>query len=144
MKISSGLISFIAAVSLGACTARQAEQINFPVACKDAIEKKYVQISGYLIDQGVVYCSNTGERMECSFTITETPGSSNALRATIVQGTGANSVEKLSGAYTRENIKIHDNSGNLVKIGDQAKFTGTINPMPDGGICILSVDKIEK
>jgi hypothetical protein len=143
MKISSGFITFIAAVSLGACTAKQADQVNFPVSCTDANEKKYVQIAGYITDQGVVYCSSTGERVECSFTITETPGSSNALRVTIVQGTGANSVEKLSGAYTRENIKIRDNSGNLVKIGDQAKFTGTINPMPDGGICILSVDKIE-
>jgi hypothetical protein len=144
MKLSSVLVTFIAAVSLGACATKQAEQISFPITCKAENDKKYVQISGYIADQGVVYCSNTGGRMECSFTLTESPGSSNALRVEIAQGSGANSVEKFEGSYKPQDIKIHDNSGNLLKIGDEAKLTGTMNALPDGSLCFLTVDKIEK
>jgi hypothetical protein len=137
-------LSITAMILVAACAEKHAEPIDFANACKIENEKKYVQISGFLTDNGSVYCSNTGGRMDCGFDLTETPNAKKGLRADIAQGSGANSVEKFESSYKKEDIKIHDNSGSLVKLGEKVKLTGTMNVMPDGSFCFLVVDKIEK
>jgi hypothetical protein len=66
------------------------------------------------------------------------------MKADIEQGSGANTVEKLEGSYKKEDLKIHDNLGGAVKIGDKVKLSGEMNVMPDGSFCFLKVTKIEK
>jgi hypothetical protein len=127
-----------------ACAAKQAEQIAFPTACRADDDKKYVQYTGYVTDDGSVFCSDTGGRMECGFSLTQDPSGGAKSRIDIAQGSGANSVEKFEGSYKKDDIKIHDNSGSLVKIGDKIQVTGTMNALPDGSLCFLTVDKIEK
>ena len=133
-----------AGMLFSACTAKQAETIDFANACKLENEKKYVQVSGYLTDGGSIYCSNTGGRMECGFDLTETPDAKKGVRVDISQGSGSNSVEKFESSYKKEDIKIHDNSGGPVKLGEKVKVTGTMNVIPDGSFCFVTVDKIEK
>jgi hypothetical protein len=127
-----------------ACASKPAEQIPFPMTCKADDDGKYVQVTGYITDGGSVFCSNTGGRMECGFTLTEKPDGGAKLSADIAQGSGSNSVDKFEGSYNKEDIKMHDNSGLPVKLGDKVKLTGKMNALPDGSHCFLTVDTIEK
>ena len=67
-----------------------------------------------------------------------------AMSADIVQGTWANNVEKLERGYKREDIKIHDNSGNIINMAEKDRLTGTMMNTPDQKVCLLKVDQIEK
>lgn len=128
-----------------ACAGNPAEQIAFPTVCNASDDTKYVKVTGYLTDEGSVFCSNIGGgRMECNFTLTEKPDGGAKIGAAIAQGSGANSVEEFGSSYKKEDLKIHDNSGGLVKIGDKLTLTGKYNALPDGSHCFLTVDKIEK
>jgi hypothetical protein len=130
---------------LAACSSKQAEQIAFPTVCKAEDDHKYVRVSGYLTDGGSVFCSNIGGgRMECRFSLNEKPDGGAQIGAEIAQGSGADSVEEFGSDYKKEDLKIHDNSGGFVKIGDKVTLTGDYNAVPDGSYCFLEVDKIEK
>ena len=136
---------FVIGVFLAACASKQAEQIAFPTVCKAEDDHKYYAISGYLTDGGSVFCSNIGGgRLECSFSLAEKPDGGATIGAEIAQGSGANSVEEFGSSYKKEDLKIHDSSGGLIKIGDKVKLTGDYNAVPDGSHCFLEVDKIEK
>ncbi len=128
-----------------ACSNKTGVPIEFSKACSLENEKKYVEISGVLAAKGGVFCSNIGGgRMECGFTLKEKPSDADGVRVNIEQGGSSNSVEKLESGYKPEDIKIRDNSGNLVNLTDKLKLTGEMNIMPDGKFCFLKVTKIEK
>lgn len=135
---------FLLGIFLVACASKQAQEIGFPTTCKAEDDHKYYAITGYLNDGGSVFCSNSGGRMECGFSLNEKPDGGSKLSSYIPQGTGANSVEEFGSSYKKDDLKIHDNSGSLVKIGDKVKLTGEYQALPDGSHCFFEVDKIEK
>lgn len=121
------------------------EPVEFAKACSPDSEKKTVEIGGFLSDKGGVFCSNIGGGpVKCGFKFTETPTSEKSISADIVEGTWANNVEKLERGYKKEDIKIHDNGGNIINIDDKVKITGTLNTTGDPNVCFVSVAKIEK
>lgn len=129
---------------LAGCSSKTAVPVDFSNACKIENEKKYVQISGYLDDKGGVFCSNTGGRMDCGFTLTEKPKDEKGIRVEIEQGNGANEIGKLERGYKLEDIKIFDNSGSAIKLSDKVKIAGEMNVMPDGSFCFIEADRIER
>ena len=129
---------------LAACSSKPAEQMAFPTTCHDADDGKYVAITGYLTDDGSVYCSDTGGRMDCNFTLTEKPDGGAKILASIAQGTGKSSVEDFGSSYKKADLKIHDNSGGMVKIGDKVTLTGKFSVISGGASCFITVDKIDK
>ena len=135
---------FLTGLILMACAGKPAEQMAFPTKCNDADDGKYVAITGYLTDDGSVYCSNTGGRMDCNFTLTEKPDGGAKILASIAQGSGKSSVEEFKSSYKKEDLKIHDNSGGMVKIGDKVTLTGKFSVIPGGSSCFITVDKIDK
>lgn len=141
------LSAFVALASVACNTV--GEPMEFANACKPENEKKYIEVSGVLAQRGSVLCSNTGGRMECGFDLLESAGSKNIVRVDIAQGSGSSSVEKLESGYKKEDIKIHDNSGNLVALDvDKVKVTGKMSvvaPMGNAaGVCFMQVNKIER
>jgi hypothetical protein len=135
---------FITMFLIAACSSKPAEQIAFPSVCKAEDEGKYVQVSGYLRDGGSIFCSDTGGRMECSLELNEKPDGGAKLNVYIAQGSGSDSIEEFPSGYKKSDIKIHDHSGALLKLGDLVKVTGKYNALPDGSHCFLDADKIEK
>lgn len=134
-----------AACLFAACGNKTGVPIEFSKACSPENEKKYVEIGGVLAAKGGVFCSNIGGgRIECGFTLKEKPGDDDGVRVDIEQGSSSNSVEKLQSGYKPEDIKIRDNSGNLISLADKVRLTGEMNVMPDGKFCFLKVTKIEK
>lgn len=146
-------IIFLLAVSL-ACIATGCNQTGTPVeyssACSADNDKKYIEVSGYLNDKGGVYCSNTGGGpVRCGFKLLESQTAEKGFSADIEQGTWANNVEKLQSGYKREDIKIHDNNGDVLPPDQKVKLVGKINVAKGGGngqndVCYLTVTKIEK
>ena len=122
---------------------------EFANACAPDNEKKYLEVSGVLEQRGSVFCSSTGGRMECGFDLLEAPGSEKKLRVDIEQGTGANTVDKLERGYKKEDVKIRDNSGNVINLGsDKVKLIGKMSIAPPSGnsqgVCFMQVSKIER
>jgi hypothetical protein len=124
--------------------------VEYARACDTENEKKYIEVSGYLDDKGGVFCSNTGGGpVRCGFKLLESPGAEKGFSADIEQGSWANNVEKLQSGYKKEDIKIHDNSGNIINTADKVKLVGKMNVAknasnPEYDVCYLTVTKIEK
>ena len=66
----------------------------------------------------------------------------------IETGSSANTVEKPSGSYKREDLKVRDNSGNVINFNDKYRVTGTMHfakgSGSSGDVCYVTVTKIEK
>ena len=138
-------LSFFTALMIASCAAKQGEPVDFANACKPESDKKYYEVAGYLSPRGSVFCSNIGSsRVECGLDLLETPGSEKKLSAQIQEGSGANSIEKLESGYKDSDIKIHDNSGQLINLSEKVRITGKMSTTPDGSVCFMQVDKIEK
>ena len=132
------------AIFLASCNSK-GEPVELSKACSTDYDKKYVEVGGFLDDKGGVFCSNIGGGdVKCGFKLLESPGGEKAMSADIVQGTWANNVEKLERGYKREDIKIRDNSGNIINMADKVRLTGTMMNTPDQKVCLIKVDKIEK
>jgi hypothetical protein len=132
------------AVFTSACN-KTGVPVEFSKACSIENEKKYIEVSGFLDDKGGVFCSNIGGgNVKCGFKLLENPGSEKSIGADIEEGTWANNVEKLGSGYKKEDIKIHDNGGNIINLADKVKLTGEMNVTPDLKVCFLKVTKIEK
>ena len=116
--------------------------IELSNACDLHNEKKYVRVSGFLDDDGSVFCSNIGGRMHCDFVLTETPGGAKKMGVALDQGSAANAVEKLVSGYKRGDIKIHDNNGSIISLENKVSLTGRMSVATD--VCSITVDKIEK
>ena len=57
-------------------------------------------------------------------------------------GEKKNSMEKLTSGYTEEDVKIYDNNGTIVKLGDRIRVTGKLVGASKQW-CEINVDKIE-
>ena len=145
MSKSTFVLVLAAGLLAAGCAAKQAETIDFANACKVENDGKYVALTGYLKDGGSIFCSNIGSStVNCSLKIAETAEGANSFNADIEQGSGSNEIEKFEGSYKKENLKIRDNSGGFVNIGDKVKLTGKFSVPPDAKGCFMHADKIEK
>lgn len=139
-----GALLIIALAFSSACT-KNAVPVDIANVCAADNEKKYVSTSGYLDDRGSIFCSNIGGgRMNCGIDVVANPGGTKVFGADIEEGNGADEIEKLASGYKREDIKIHDDKGALVGFSDKVKLTGQMSIVPDGSVCFMTVDKIER
>jgi len=123
---------------------RDAVPTELSTVCSPANEKKYISTSGFLDDKGGVFCSNTGGRMDCGFAVSAAAGGDRVFSADIEQGGRAGQVEKLPSGYKKEDIKIRDNGGNIIRLSEKVNLTGEMSIAPDGSVCFMKVDKIER
>ena len=144
MKKLFVFVLFGLSIFLAGCK-KEAVAIDASKICAAENEKKYVVTSGFLDDRGSTFCSNIGgARMDCSFDVVSSAGAPRIFGADIEEGSGANQIEKLPSSYKKEDIKIHDNGGGLIKLSDKVTLTGQMSIAPDGSVCFMEVDKIEK
>jgi len=138
-------LTMLSLAFLAGCKSREAVKVDISKICSPDNEKKYITTSGYLDDKGSIFCSNIGGgRMDCKFDVIASFGGPRVFGADIEEGSGANKIEKLESGYKREDIKIHDNGGNIIKLADKVNLTGEMSIAPDGSVCFMEVDKIEK
>jgi len=140
----------VIAIAAVACATKTGTPVEYSKACGMENDKKYIEVSGYLNDKGGVFCSNTGGGpVRCGFKMLETPTSEKGFSADIEQGTSANNVEKLQSGYKKEDIKIHDDNGEILAPDQKVKLVGKMNYAKGGGdgtndVCYLTVTKVEK
>lgn len=139
----SSLILFV-----GACDTTGVP-VEIANACNPENDKRTIEVKGVLQSRTSVFCSNTGGRMECGFDFMESAGGPKKFGADIAQGSGANTVDKLERGFKKEDVKIRDNSGNLIALGtDVVKLTGKISVVPPSGssegVCFMQVYKVER
>lgn len=123
--------------------------VEYSNACNPENNKKYIEVNGYLDEKGGIFCSNTSGPLECGFKLYNNPGDEKYISSDITVGSFSNNVEKPASGYKREDIKIWDNKGELVKLGEKVKLTGEITAVADktaqdGVVCYLKVSKIER
>ena len=118
-------------------------------ACDPENDGKTLEVAGFLNDKGGLYCSNTGGGpVRCGFKLLANSGDDKGISADVETGTGANTVEKPASGYKKEDLKLRDNSGNLITYADKVKVTGKIrsskDPVSNATVCYMTVAKIEK
>ena len=118
-------------------------------ACDAENDGKTVEVAGFLNDKGSLFCSNTGGGpVRCGFKLLANAGDDKGISADVETGSGANEVEKPQSGYKKEDIKLRDNSGNLITYADKVRVTGKIrttkDPASGNTVCYLTVAKIEK
>lgn len=148
MKYSFLLTVIASFLFVSGCNTK-GEPVEFANACNLENNKKAIEVSGILIEKGGIFCSNTSGRMECGYKLVQKAGDNDGFSADIEVGTGANTGEKPPSGFKREDLKIRDNAGELVKLGDKVKLTGMLTSVkdatdPSGGVCYLKVYKIER
>lgn len=116
---------------------------EFSNACSLENNFKVLEVEGFLTDGGGVSCSNSTGPMKCSLKLTAAPGDETRMNVYIEVGTWPNEIEKLSDGYKTEDIKIHDDDGNLVKLGEKLKITGELRAA-DAKTCWINVTKITR
>lgn len=139
------ILAIVVGLSAGCNT--KGEPVDFAKACDLGNDKKTIEISGILDDKGGLYCSNTSGRMECGFKLLQKAGDDKGISSDIEVGSGSNTVDKIESSYKSADLKIRDNAGAPVKVGDNVKLTGKLTTAPDpvnGGVCFLQVYKIER
>ncbi|HMJ08491.1 MAG TPA: hypothetical protein VK468_05775, partial [Pyrinomonadaceae bacterium] len=147
MSMKALVLCAAAGLSIAACAGKPAETIDFANSCKIENDAKYVAITGYLNDGGSIFCSNIGGGpVTCGLMLAETADGvkGRGLKSDIDQGSGSNQIEKFEGSYKKENLRIRDNAGQMVNIGDKVKLTGKFSVTPDASLCFMHADKIEK
>ncbi|MBC7901017.1 MAG: hypothetical protein H7070_13305 [Saprospiraceae bacterium] len=143
MRITTFFLLIFTGILAG-CNSK-GEPVEFTKACDQANEKKVIELTGFIRDKGGVFCSNIGGgRLECGFTLTTQLGEETGVKAEIEQGTGANTVEKLPSGFKKEDIRIHDNNGDIIALSDKVKLTGKMSIGPNSTPCFMQVTKIEK
>jgi hypothetical protein len=141
-RFSALLAIFVTSV---ACGTPKGTPTDLSRACVPENEKKYLEVSGFIIDRGSVFCSNIGGgRLECGFDFSDTPGGAKKMGAEIEQGSGANSVDKLPSGYKTADIRIRDNAGNPFALTDKVKVTGKMSTEPAMNVCFMQVERIDR
>ncbi|MEP6787709.1 MAG: hypothetical protein ABJB40_04715 [Acidobacteriota bacterium] len=138
------LVLLVPVMLLAGCT-KTAVPVEISKICAADNEKKYVVTSGFLDDRGSIFCSNIGGGpVRCGLDVVASPGSTKVFSADIEQGSGSDEIEKLPSGYKKEDIKVHDNGGKVIAFSDKVTLTGQMSITPDGSVCFMTVDKIEK
>ena len=120
MKLSLILLSFV----LMTIHCGKGAPVEYADACNPENNKKYIEVSGVLDEKGGIFCSNTSGPLECGFKLYKNKGDEKYISSDITVGSFSNNVEKIESSYKREDIKIWNNKGELVKLGDNVKLTG--------------------
>lgn len=145
MKLSIALFAFaLLTIHCGPGT-----PVEYSNACNPENNRKYIEVSGILDTKGGVFCSNTSGPLECGFKLLQNAGDDKGISSDITVGTWSNNVEKPESGFKREDVKIRDNNGEFVKLGEKVKLTGEITAVEDktasdGKVCYLKVSKIER
>jgi hypothetical protein len=123
------------------------EPVAHANACDLGNDGKTIEVSGILEEKGgSIFCSNTSGRMECGYSLLAKAGDKEGISVDLEVGGGANTADKPASGFKREDLKIRDNAGQPVKLGDQVKLTGKLTSakQPSGNVCYLKVYKIER
>lgn len=141
--------SFFTLVLLVTSCSVTGEPVEFAKACDQANDGKTLQVTGVLMPRKSIFCSNRGGRMECPFDFQESAAGPNKITADIEVGSGANTMGEVPKGFKKEDLKVRDNSGDLVTLEtDTVKATGKmmIAPAAPGGqgVCLMQVYKVEK
>lgn len=144
-KYGSLTILFLCLAAVG-CGSGPGTPVEYAKACSAENDKKNIEVSGFLSPRRSVFCSNTGGGpVRCGVNLLEAPDAAkDNFSADIVRGNSANNIEEIKGSFKKEDIKIHDDSGNLINLADKVKVTGILNKIPNADQCYLTVSKIEK
>jgi hypothetical protein len=123
--------------------------VELSKACNAENDKKTIEVAGILEDKRGVFCSNTSGRMECGYKLVEKAGDEKGLSADIEVGSGSNAAEKPERGFKKEDLKIRDNEGDLIPLGDGVRLTGKLTTapneaQPEHSVCYLQVYKIVK
>lgn len=138
------LVLLVPVMMMAGCT-KTAVPVEISKICAADNEKKYISTSGFLDDRGSIFCSNIGGGpVRCGLDVVASPGSTKVFSADIEQGSGSDEIEKLPSGYKKEDIKVHDNGGKIIAFTDKVTLTGQMSITPDGSVCFMTVDKIEK
>jgi hypothetical protein len=140
------ILAIILVCGLAVACNQTGTPVEYAKACTAENDKKYIEVSGFLNPRTSIYCSNTGGGpVRCGVDLLEAPDSQKYnLSADIELGKTANNIEEVKSSYKKEDIKIHDNSGNFINLADKVKITGKLNTVPGSDRCYLTVSKIER
>jgi hypothetical protein len=133
----------IAAALIGFGCDKTGVPTEFSNACSLENDYKILEVEGFLTDGGGVSCSNSTGPMKCSLKLMAAPGDEKRMNVYLEMGTWANEMEKLSDGYKAEDIKVHGDDGNLVKLGEKLKITGELRAA-DANTCWINVTKITR
>ena len=144
MKILFGLLVLMPMLLLASCK-KDAVSVEISKICAADNEKKYIVTSGYLEDRGSILCSTIGGGpVRCPLDVAVSAGGARVFTADIEEGSSADEIEKLPSGYKKEDIKVHDNGGKVIGLSDKVTLTGQMSITPDGSVCFMTVDKIER
>ena len=148
MKTFFALVMLCTCLVATACN-KTGTPTEYGKACDPANDKKVLEVAGFIDDGGSLFCSNTGGGpVRCGFKLRQNAGDKQGFSVDIETGTSANTVEKPAGSYKREDLKVRDNSGNVINFADKYRVTGTMHYAKGSGtspdVCYVTVSKIEK
>lgn len=148
MRILFPVLVLCLAILIAGCDTKGVP-VSYDQACALGNDGKTIATKGYLSDDGSVFCSNTGGRMECGFTFKKSPDAKAAFSADIAVGSGSNSMDKLNSGYKKEDIAIRGNDGNAVDLSKEVTITGKLSAYqsdsaPNGVGCFVQAYKIEQ
>lgn len=146
-KLLISVIAFLCLAAAGCNTT--GIPVEHAKACDAENDGKTLEVSGFLSDKGSLFCSNTGGGpVRCGFKLLANPSDEKGFSADIETGSGANTVEKPTSGYKKEDLKVRDNNGNLINLAEKVKVTGKIHttkdPVSNNTVCYMTVYKIEK
>lgn len=113
-------------------------------ACSPENNGKYVALNGFITPSLSVFCSGKSGRNECGFLVKERLDRDEDLRVAIEQATTANSVEKSESGYTKDNIRIRDDTGSVIDLSEKVHLTGQMRVVPGEQVCYMRTTKIER
>ena len=151
MRIYLFLSTVLFCVAISGC-ASKAVPVEFSKACDVENDRKNIELIGFFDAKGDIVCSNIGGgAVTCNYDFKDAIASDKTITSYIEKGRSANQVETQEKLFKRENVKIHDNSGNIIGLDEKVKITGLLRSMKDTDIkgnphvsCLLTVSKIEK
>lgn len=137
------ILNFLATLFLTASCNSKDVPVEIAGACAAENDGKLIEVMGHVTPSLSVFCSGTSGRTECVFLLKETSAGEKEIRVNIEQGTSANAVEKPESSYTKDNIRMRDDNGNLMNLAEKARLTGIMRVSAEAGVCNMKVTKIE-
>ena len=142
------VIVFAGLMLLAGCSTPQGKPTELAKVCVPENDHQYLEVSGYILPASSVFCSNIGGGpVACGLDFSDSAGGARKMGVDIPQGSGANTIGELPSGYKKEDIKIRDNAGNAIALGDKVRVTGKVSIAPGAGntpgVCFMQVEKIE-
>ncbi len=122
--------------------------MEYAKVCTPENNGKRVTTQGYLELGSSSFCSGTKGEISCHLKFKEKPDSATNFAAYVMEGTGANQMEKLPPSFKPKDLKLRANDGSMVSPQDRVEITGSVISMKVGAnaqdICSITVKKIEQ